>query len=79
MREMGVLIETAQRNVLAGIPRSTQSNYPQLIAAQIGDPDAWVATQIDRRRLTPKKKTESSLSHSGSESGDWAHHHGAQD
>jgi hypothetical protein len=55
MKEMGQLIDTAQRNVLAGIPRSTQSNYPQLIAEKIGDPQAWVATQIDRWRLTPKK------------------------
>lgn len=55
MKEMGELIDTAQRNALAGIPRSTQSNYPQLIAEKIGDPYAWVATQIDRWRLTPKK------------------------
>lgn len=55
MQAMGKMIDTAQTNALAGIPGSTQATHPPLIVEQIGDPEAWVATQIDRWRLTPKK------------------------
>jgi len=55
LTEMNKRIDVAQKNILAGIPAATQSDYPQQIAQKIGNAAAWIKSQIDRRRLMPKK------------------------
>src|SRR3981081_1234472 len=38
-----------------GMPPTAVAAYPQALAQQVGVSAAWVKTQIDRRRLMPKK------------------------
>jgi hypothetical protein len=48
-------VHSSQNTPVAGMPGGTEQLYRQLLAQAVGVNAAWVKTQIDRRRLMPKR------------------------
>jgi hypothetical protein len=55
MHEINNMVHSAKKHVFPGVPTSAAALYPQLLDQNVGLSAAWVKTQIDRRRLMPKK------------------------
>jgi hypothetical protein len=52
---MNQIIHSPKDDTLVGLPALTTSLYPGILTKEIGISADWVKTQIDRRRLMPKK------------------------
>jgi hypothetical protein len=52
---MNQMIHSSKDDTLVGLTPPTTSLYPGLLAKEVGISAGWVKTQIDRRRLSPKK------------------------
>jgi hypothetical protein len=55
MRGMSQMVAAVKKNGLRGVPTRAVGAYSQLAEHSVGVSPAWVKTQIDRRRLMPKK------------------------
>jgi hypothetical protein len=55
IHNMNNLIHSSQNAPVAGMPGGTEQLYRQLLAQAVGVNAAFVKTQIDRRRLMPKR------------------------
>ena len=62
MQGMNQMVAAARKHTfIQGMPVSATAAYPQLVARNVGISAAWVKTQIDRRRLLPKKNEVSTI------------------
>jgi hypothetical protein len=55
------MVAGAKHHSFHGIPPNATAAYPQMIGHNVGVSPAWVKTQIDRRRLMPKKSEGPSI------------------
>lgn len=55
------MVAAAKNHSFRGVPPNATAAYPQMIAHNVGVSAAWVKTQVDRRRLMPKKSEGPSI------------------
>lgn len=55
MTALDQMVAGAKRHSFRGAMPSATAAYPQMVSHNVGVSPAWVKTQIDRRRLMPKK------------------------
>jgi hypothetical protein len=61
MQGLNQTVIASRKHSFVGVPASAAGVYPQLVAHNVGVSAAWVKTQIDRRRLVPKKNERPSV------------------